>query len=212
MQIQEEKVRNITVSKVPAGYSTAEYLMVLTPREDLWQTIMNIKLDFADKYRHPMASYTKPHLTLLKFYQAEVNESRFVKKFDNICVQQPTIKIELKDYDTFPSHTIFIKIPSKVPIQNLVKALKEAQPLLKYEPDIKPFFMAEPHITIARQLLPWQHEKAWLEYSHSSFTGRFIANKMTLLKRVVGNKHYQLVKEFYFKNLPPEATQVSLFG
>ena len=212
MQIQEEKVRNMTVSKVPAGCSTAEYLMVLSPREDLWQTIMNIKVDFASKYRHPMACATKPHLTLLKFYQAEANENRFVKKFDNICVQQPTIKIELKDYDTFPSHTIFIKVPSKVPILNLVKALKEAQPLLKYEPDVKPFFMAEPHITIARQLVPWQHEKAWLEFSNSSFTGRFIAHKMTLLKRVVGNKHYQLVKDFYFKNLPPDVTQVSLFG
>lgn len=212
MQIQEEKVRSITVSKVPAGYSTAEYLMVLTPREDLWQTIMNIKLSFADKYRHPMASYTKPHLTLLKFYQAEANEDRIIRRFDSICVKQPAIKIELKDFQTFPSHTIFINVTSKVPIQNLVKELKEAQPLLKYDANIKPFFMTEPHITIARQLVPWQHEKAWLEYSHSSFTGRFIAHKMTLLKRRVGDKHYQLVKDFFFKNQPPEVTQVSLFG
>ena len=212
MQIQEEKARNITVSKVLAGYSTAEYLLVLTPRQDLWQTIMDIKSDFANKYKHPMASYTKPHLTLLKFYQPEINESRIVKKFDSICAKQPAIKIEMKNFNTFPSHTIYINVTSKVPILNLIKALKEAQPLLKYDANFKPVFMTEPHITIARQLLPWQHEKAWLEYSHSSFTGRFIASKMTLLKRRVGNKSYQTVKDFPFENLPPDAVQVSLFG
>lgn len=212
MQIREEKTRNIIISKVLAGYSTAEYLLVLTPREDLWQNIMNIKTDFANKYNHPMASYTKPHLTLLKFYQPEINEARIVKKFENICAKQPSIKIELKNFETFPSHTIFINVTSKVPVLHLVTALKEAQPLLKYDANFKPFFITEPHITIARQLVPWQHEKAWLEYSHASFTGRFIASKMTLLKRRVGNKAYQTVKDFSFQNLPPDAVQVSLFG
>lgn len=212
MQIPEEKPRNVTISKVLAGYSTAEYLLVVTPHEDLWQTIMTIKSNFAEKYSHPMAAFTKPHLTLLKFYQTEINESRIVKKFENICARQPSLKIELKNFGTFISHTIYINVTSKVPILNLVKALKEAQPLLKYDASFKPFFMAEPHITIARKLVPWQHEKAWLEYSHTSFTGRFIANKITLLKRRVGNKSYQVVKDFPFKNMPPESVQVSLFG
>ena len=102
MQIREEKTRSISISKVPAGYSTAEYLMVLTPHQDLWQEIMDLKLNFADKFRHPMASLTKPHLTLLKFYQTEMAENRFVNKFENICAKQPAIKIELKNFDTFP--------------------------------------------------------------------------------------------------------------
>ncbi len=210
MQIQEENARNITISKVLAGYSVAEYLMVLTPREDLWQTIMNIKSEFANKYKHPMASYTKPHLTLLKFVQLEAAENRIVTRFASICATQPAIKIEMKNFGTFPSHTIYINVTSKLPILNLVKALKEAQPLLKYDSNLKPFFITEPHVTIARQLVPWQHEKAWLEYSHSSFTGRFIASKMTLLKRRVGNKSYQLVKEFTFQN-QPDSMQGCLF-
>ncbi len=212
MQIREESTRNISISKVPAGYSVAEYLLVLTPREDLWNDIMNIKTEFADKYKHPMAVYTKPHLTLLKFLQLEAVENRIVTRFGSICATQPSIKIELHNFGTFPSHTIFINVTSKVPILNLVKVLKEAQPLLKYDANFKPFFMTEPHITIARQLVPWQHEKAWLEYSHSSFTGRFIATKMTLLKRRIGNKRYQTVADFPFRNLPPDSVQASLFG
>ena len=211
MQVQEN-ARSITISKVLAGYSIAEYLLVLTPHEDLWQTIMNIKSDFATKYKHPMASYTKPHLTLLKFVQLEAVENRIVTRFANICASQPSIKIEMKNFDTFPSHTIYINVTSKVPILNLIKALKEAQPLLRYDAAFKPFFIAEPHITIARQLVPWQHEKAWNEYSHSSFTGRFIATKMTLLKRRIGNTKYQLVTDFPFRNLAPDSVQASLFG
>ena len=211
MQIPNRSAQSLTISKVIAGYSVAEYLLVLTPREDLWQTIVNIKSDFARTYNHPMASFTKPHLTLLKFVQLETAEVRIVKRFATICATQPPIKIELKNFDTFPSHTIYINVTSKVPILHLVKALKEAQPLLKYDANFKPFFITEPHITIARQLVPWQHEKAWHEYSHASFSGRFIASKMTLLKRRVGNKAYQTVADFPFQNLPG-ATQVSLFG
>ena len=212
MQIREESTRNISISKVPAGYAVAEYLLVLTPREDLWKDIMNIKSEFADKYKHPMAAFTKPHLTLLKFIQLEAVESRIVTRFGSICATQPAIKIELQNFGSFPSHTIYINVTSKVPILTLVKALKEAQPLLKYDANFKPFFMAEPHITIARGLVPWQYEKAWLEYSHSSFTGRFIASKMTLLKRRIGNKSYKTVADFPFRNLPPDSIQGNLFG
>ena len=41
--------------------------------------------------------------------------------------------------------------------------------------DNKPHFMNDPHLTVARKLLPWQYEKGWLDYSHRHFTGRFIA-------------------------------------
>lgn len=209
MRIREE---NISISKVSAGFAVAEYLMVLTPREDLCNDIMNIKSGFADKYRHPMAARSKPHLTLLKFLQHEAMENRIVTRFGSICATQPAIKIELHNFGTFPSHTIYINVTSKVPILNLVKALKEAQPLLKYDANVKPFFITEPHITIARGLVPWQHEKAWPEYSHSSFTGRFIASKMTLLKRKIENKSYKVVADFPFRNLPPDSVQGNLFG
>ena len=212
MQIREENTRSVTISKVISGYSVAEYLLVLTPREDLWQTITDIKTDFANKYRHPMSASTRPHLTLLKFVQLEAVENRILTRFAAIGAMQPAIKIEMKNFNTFPSHTIYINVTSKVPILNLVKALKEAQPLLKYDAAFKPFFIAEPHIAIARQLQPWQHEKAWLEYSHASFSGRFIASKMTLLKRRIGNKSYQTVKEFAFQNLPPDTVQGYLFA
>ncbi|HEX5654987.1 MAG TPA: hypothetical protein VFX58_18050, partial [Chitinophagaceae bacterium] len=59
---------------------------------------------------------------------------------------------------------------------------------------------------------PWQYEKAWLEYSHKHFTGRFIADSMILLKRPEGEMKYSTVRRFQFENLPVTTRQGELFG
>jgi 2'-5' RNA ligase len=99
-----------------------------------------------------------------------------------------------------------------VPIQNIVRQLKEAQRLMKLNNENKPHFIDEPHIGIARKLKPWQYEEGWLEYSHRQFTGRFIADNMLLLKRTAAEKKpFQIVKRFEFQNLPVTTKQGSLF-
>src|SRR5205823_15063214 len=122
------------------------------------------------------------------------------------------IKVELKDFGCFPSHTIYINVTSKLPIQNLVKEIRhEAQRLMKLDNDNKPHFLMEPYIAIARKLKPWQYEQGWLEYSHKQFTGRFIADEMLLLKRPVDEKKYQVVQRLEFQNLPVATKQGDLF-
>ena len=136
-----------------------------------------------------------------------------VNRLQAIAMGCPPVKIELKDYGSFPSHTIYINITSKVPIQNLVKNIRaEAQRLMKLNDENKPHFITEPHLTIARKLEPWQYEKGWLEFSNLSFTGRFIADAMLLLKRPVGEMKYEIVQRFEFKNLPVGTTQGDLFS
>jgi len=124
----------------------------------------------------------------------------------------------LKDFGSFPSHTIYIAITSKVPVQGLVKQIRsEVQRLMKLNEDNKPHFIMQPHLTIARKLKPWQYEKGWLEYSQKHFAGRFIADSMVLLKRPVGDpgnnrEKYQVVERFTFQNLPVATRQGQLFG
>lgn len=139
-------------------------------------------------------------------------ESRIVTHFKTIAMGFPKFKIELKDYGSFPSHTIYINITSKIPVQNLVKQIRsETQRLMKLDDDNKPHFILEPHLTIARKLLPWQYEQGWLEYSHKHFTGRFIADGMLLLKRPVGEMKYEIARRFEFQNLPSGTKQGELF-
>src|ERR1700730_3727841 len=199
------------VNTIP-GYRKAEYLLVLKPHEELRNRIMSVKKEFYEKYGAPMALGGKPHITLVKFFQFEMMEERIVNRLKAIALGWQPFKVELKDFGSFPSHTIFINVITEVPIQKLVKELKIAQRLMKLDAENKPHFIDEPHMTISRKLVPWQYEKGWLEYSHKQFTGRFIADGMLLLKRREGEKGYQIVQHFEFMNLPVTTKQGELFA
>lgn len=195
------------------GFKVCEYLLVLHPHEDLGNRIVKLKAEFSDKYKVSNGKWGKPHVTLVNFLQHEMMEPRIISRLQVIAMGWYTIKIELKDYGSFPSHTIYINITSKLPVQNLVKKIRaDAQRLMKLNDDNKPHFILEPHLTIARKLQPWQYEQGLLEYSHRHFTGRFIASDMLLLKRPVGELKYEIVKRFEFENLPVNTTQGELFG
>ena len=193
------------------GYRRNEYLLVLNPHEELRNKVNSVKKEFYESYKAPSALGGKPHLTLVKFDQLEMMEERLVARLKTIAMGYPPFKVALKDYGSYPSHTIFINVTSKLPIQNLVKELKQVQKLMKMDNEHKPYFIEEPNMTIARKLVPWQYEKAWLEYSHRHFTGRFIADSMLLLKRREGDKAFQIVQRFEFMNLPITTKQGELF-
>jgi 2'-5' RNA ligase len=195
------------------GYNVYEYLLVLHPHEELWNRIMKVKNEFAEKYKSDHARWGKPHITLANFLQHEMTESRIVNRLQMIAMGYHPIKIELNDYGSFPSHTIYINVTTKLPVQHLVKQVRtETQRLMKLNDDNKPHFILEPHLIIARKLQPWQYEQGWLEYSHKHFTGRFIASDMLLLKRPVGELKYEIVRRFEFENLPVNTKQGELFG
>ena len=193
------------------GYRVNEYLLVLNPPEELWQKIIRIKSDFADKYKNEIARFTKPHITLINWVSLELMEERMMQRLQTISMGITPFKVELKDYGSFPSHAIFINVISKVPIQSLVREMKQAQKLMTLNRENKPHFIETPHISICRKLKPWQYEEGWLEFSHRQFTGRFIADSMLLLKRRVGDKGYQIAKRFEFQNLPVTTKQGNLF-
>jgi len=199
------------------GYRVYEYLVVLDPHEELRNRIVQVKKDFFEVYKASTAIGGKPHVTLVNFLQYELMEERLVNRLKTIAMGYYPIKVELKDYGSFPSHTIYINVTSKLPVQNLVKEIRaQSQRLMKLNDDNKPHFIMEPYIAIARKLLPWQYEKGWLEYSSKHFTGRFIADSMLLLKRPAGEADgprmkFQVVERFQFQNLPVVTKQGQLF-
>lgn len=206
------QLQSIKAATIP-GYRIYEYLLVLNPHEELRTKIMKTKQEFYDAYKATTALGGKPHITLANFLQYELMEERLLSRLKMIAMGFHPIKVELKDYGSFPSHTIYINVLSKLPVQSLVKTIRtEAQRLMKLNDDNKPHFILEPHITIARKLQPWQYEKGWLEYSHKHFTARFIADGMLLLKRPVGELKYQIVQRLEFQNLAITTKQGELFG
>jgi len=189
-----------------------EYLLVLSPSKELWDKIMVVKEKFAANYDCPIAKYTKPHITLAKFCQFEMMEIKIVNKLQLLAKTITPFIVDLKNFGSFPTHTIYINVTSKVAIVNAVKTVKQAQHLMKASKELKPYFITEPHVTIARKLLPWQYEKGWLELSNANFTGRFVAEEMVLLKRKAGSRdRYDKANIFAFKGEQLKMEQGALF-
>ena len=148
-----------TINSIP-GYRVYEYLLVLSPHEELWNKIVKVKEEFAGAYEHESAKWGKPHVTLANFVQYGMMEERLINRLRTVAMSTTPFKVELKDFGSFPAHTIYINILSKVPVQTLIKHVRtEAQRLMKLNDDNKPHFIMEPHLTIARKLQPWQYEK-----------------------------------------------------
>lgn len=194
------------------GYKVCDYMLVLNPHEELRDRITEVREQFNKDYK-VKSSPSKPNLLLCSFTQLAMMEERIIRNMGQIAMAYPPFKIELRDFGSFPSHTIYVKVTSKVPIQALVRKIRsEAQALMKFNDDHKPYFSSEPHFTLGLKLKPWQYEKAWLEYSNKHLTGRFIAGEMLLLKREhEGDKSWQVAKHFKFENLPIETKQGELF-
>ena len=189
----------------------AEYLLVLQPHEALGTEIKSIKEKFATDYSCDQARKGLPHITLAVFKQYQATENRIRQLLRNNARTLSSFKIEMKGFGSFPSHTIYIDIVSKVPIMNAVKILRQqAQKFMKLDKDNKPHFITDPHLTIARKLQPWQYERAWIKYEHADFHGRFIADHVMLLKRKPG-EYYKPVERFMFKGIKEEITQTELF-
>jgi 2'-5' RNA ligase len=199
---------DINNNQLPS-YRHNDYLLVLSPHEELRNKILQVKETFREKYKTSMQA-TKPHITLVKFNALQMMETQLVQRLQIISMGTTPFKIDLKDYGSFPTHSIYINIITKNAIQDLVKELRSARRLMK-SPDNDPHYIMEPHLSIAMKLLPWQFEQGWLEYSHKHFTGSFIADSMLLLRKREGETKYQIVQRFEFMNLPVSTKQGELF-
>ncbi len=195
------------------GYRVYEYLLVMTPHEELRNRILQVRKSFSEEYKSAQAMASRPHLTLVNFMQYAMMEERLVNRLRVVAMGQTPFRVELQHFGSFPAHTIYIQVGTRSPVLSLVKDIRqEAQRLMKLNDETKPHFITEPHITIARKLQPWQYEKGWLDYSTRHFTGRFMADGMTLLRRPAGEFKYQVIQQFHFQNMPVMTRQGELFG
>ena len=207
----KKAIMQLTGHTLP-GYRAYEYLLVLNPHEELRRKIMQVRKEFSEKYGVGNTGGL-PQLSLVNFLQYEMMEERLINRLKMIGMSFPPFKVELRDFGSFPSHTIYINVASRLPVQNLVREIRsESQRLMKLNDENKPHFILEPHINVGRKLKPWQYEKGWLEYSQKNFTGRFIADGISLLKRPVGEVRYSTVARFDFQNMPVTTKQGELFG
>ena len=197
-----------------------EYLLVIKPTENVNEKILQVKEEFSKKFAVLQATHSYPHITLVNFLQFKMLENRLINRLNTIAMGYHPFTVNLKDFGSFPSHTVFINIESKQQVRNLVKELAPARQLMTLNKEEKPHFIDNPHLTVARRLLAWQYEQSWNEYQHKHFTAHFIAERMLLLRRplaassdgeIIRGK-YQKIMQFKFLNLPVATKQGELFA
>ncbi len=195
-----------------SGNPVIEYLLAITLEQALDQKITIVKKDFKKKFKVTTHQPTENRITLVHFCQYLALEATLLAQLSKIIGSVVPFKIELQNFGSLPTHSIFIKVLSKLPIQNLAKALRQAQKIMTLDADNKAHFIEEPQMLIAQKLKPWQYEKSWLEYEHTPFSGRWMVDKISLLKRkkeAMGA--YQPVKIFQFGQPTLSTLQGNLF-
>ncbi len=199
-------------TEILSEYATADYLLVLEPHEALREEIMRVKKYFGDTYDCAASVMGKPNITLIRFTQYEMIEQRIIRRLQMIATAHASFVVELNDFGSFPTHSIFLNVTAKNQIIDLVKSFRPIQQLLKIDKDRKPHFITDPYIHIARKLLPWQYEKGWLEMSNTHFNGKFVADHLLLVRKREGEKRFETVKQFKLMNEKMITTQGELFA
>ena len=79
---------------------------------------------------------------------------------------------------------------------------------MRADKEYSPHFITDPNLMLARKLQASQYEKAWIEYSNSSFSGMFMAHEVQVLKRPLeAESGYKTIGRFAMKS---KATHTSV--
>lgn len=191
--------------------AVAEYLLVLQPHEDLFNRIMQEKQAFAQAYDCSAAGLGKPQIVLAKIVQRIWSEPHWLRRVARTISEQAPFTVTLENYGSFPTHSIYLQVKTKTAIVALVKSLRQHGKYLYYDAAYKPHFITEPHLTIARKLLPWQYEQAWQAYKHQFFSGMFLVKEVLLLRRKLSEKKYQILERFALEGKQQTVVQGGLF-
>ncbi|MFT4204615.1 MAG: 2'-5' RNA ligase family protein [Chitinophagaceae bacterium] len=188
-----------------------EYFLIISPDNATQEKLMDEKKRFAQLYNCPQILHSKPHISLVKFFNIRENETRIVQYLHRkIAVYQPFL-VDLEGFSAFPTHTIFAKVQTKKQIVNIVKSIGQEKQKLKGAFDRDVHCITEPHITLARSLQHWQYEKGWQEWQHVHFSARFDVREILLLKKDVLRPRFDVVASLPLLGQKNEMVQGALF-
>jgi 2'-5' RNA ligase len=188
---------------------TSEYLLVLSPDEDLQERIGRIKQVFAEK-TGARISGRKTHILLARWQGWDMQEEKLMQRLSVVAMEQYPFRIQLDGFAGFPSHTWYVQVPTREPIVRLVANLRKHKRWMQ-SGETDPYFIHEPHLPIARGLTPGQYEQALQQFGPKHFHAGFLSDGMLLLKKRPGAQAYQILKRFDFEHMPVLARQASLF-
>lgn len=187
------------------------FLVCLIPPVTIVEDIDVIRNEIAEQF-NVLESLKRPaHITLynpVKLTSKE-QEDRFFNKLDEVVFASPFTQV-LKNFSSFPPHTVFIDVEHSDGLLNLQAEIKKIlKPLALLED--KDNFKFNPHLTVAfKDVKPTVYPLIMDEYKERKFKRSFEVNGFSVYKHI--DKRWQPFKEYVFKNPQEKPRPLSLFG
>jgi len=181
----------------------SQYFVAILPSKSIEEKIDEIKKEFSDVYKSFEALKSPVHLTLKEPFTLDPKEEALLlRKLEGLSRIHQPFEQELKDFDRFQKHTIYIKVDKCAEINSLKKNMKRIfkENFFNVQQDQMPF---NPYYTIAYKDIPEKtFDLAWGDYQQKTFEASFTCTHFTLLKHT--GITWMNVRDFKLKGLPQQ--------
>jgi 2'-5' RNA ligase len=200
---------SIPVAGRTAGPGQADYLLVIYPRGDLGDRLLEEQQQFNAEYfsagscggspgdgrgqhslqrQHPpegqqRLARNKPHITLAAFQAGEETEDTVIRWIQRICHQRRSFDIALNNYSGIPPHTIYLRVQDPQPLRDLMQQLQAIDEFIRSSGWPPVNLTGRLYLSIAGGLTEKVYNKAMPDYSRKTFHGIFRVDELVLLKR-----------------------------
>ena len=190
---------SIPVAGRTAGPGQADYLLVIYPRGDLVDRLLEEQQQFNAEYfaagqvgdgrgQYPpkgqqRLARNKPHITLAAFQAGEETEDTVIRWIQRICHQHKSFDIALNNYSGIPPHTIYLRVQDPEPLRELMQQLRAIDEFIRSSGWPPVNLTGRPYLSIAGGLTEKVYNKAMPDYSRKTFHGIFRVDELVLLKR-----------------------------
>jgi 2'-5' RNA ligase len=198
--------------------SLNEYLLIISPDENINKELIKMKCEFRDNYGCTYAAQSHPHCTLMNFVQYQNMENYLIRRFESLVRSFSPVKITLNGFGQYPIHTIYVKMEDDKKLSKMVKIMRmKLKQVLKGFETFKTTYLTDPHLTIARRMTEGQFDQAWTEWKKRKFNSSFEATHILLLRRSISEidfqpkGNYKEVKHFELTGAEEKEEQLALF-
>lgn len=181
------------------------YFVALIPPEEVFQEVMALKHEVAERFKSRAALRSPPHITLhMPFQYREDREEHLFTFFSAIADQQKgPLPIRHQGFGCFEPRVIYVNVTKTEDLEALRQHLiTQMRRVLKLENADYKNQGFHPHMTIAfRDLKKAAFHEAWNHFETQPFEKHWQCGSFFLLKHT--GKVWDPYKEFVFKDSSP---------
>jgi 2'-5' RNA ligase len=160
-----------------------EYMLVISPDENVKKQLAAERETFLDKYKTGTQDGDDTGITVMSFAANEDMEATIIKWIQRICGQQESFIVTINNYSGYPPNRIHLRVQYTLAFQRLGKELKVIDNYVKSCGLPAAKISNHPHLTLARRVSEDVYRKAMFDYAQRDFYGSFAVSELVLLKR-----------------------------